>query len=157
VPIALALHRVTHGASALFVPCDPLHRDTPTSGRGAAGRRRPGQPAGWGARDFGQLARRAEPGLCQPSQALSCSRPVGGASRRGSGGVGPAVDAQRGEDVERGAGPAVVVVSGEARNVERAAGAAGRRWWWRAARRARRSLRRRRSSLGALLAQDLHG
>ena len=44
VPIALALHRVTRGASALFVLCDPLHRDTPASGRGAAGRRR---PAGW--------------------------------------------------------------------------------------------------------------
>jgi hypothetical protein len=32
VPIALALHRVTRGDSALFVLCDPLHRDTPASG-----------------------------------------------------------------------------------------------------------------------------
>ncbi len=32
-PIALALHRVTRGASAPFVVCDPLHRDTPASGR----------------------------------------------------------------------------------------------------------------------------
>jgi hypothetical protein len=33
VPIALALHRVTRGASAPFVLCDPLRRDTPASAR----------------------------------------------------------------------------------------------------------------------------
>jgi len=33
VPIALSLHRVTRGASAPFVLCDPLHRDAPASAR----------------------------------------------------------------------------------------------------------------------------
>ena len=33
VPIVLALHRVTRGASAPFVLCDPLRRDPPASAR----------------------------------------------------------------------------------------------------------------------------
>jgi hypothetical protein len=37
VPIALALHRVTRGASAPFVLCDPLLRDTPPSPRRCSG------------------------------------------------------------------------------------------------------------------------